>query len=98
MYAIRSYYAEEGGNTMHAVLCRNVTKEFHVYTHRTTSLREWFIRAVRKEPMHVRHAEFTLREFTLEVRRGETVALVGPNGSGKSTALRLIAGISYNFV
>jgi len=78
---------------MHAVLCRNVTKEFHVYTHRTTSLREWFIRAVRKEPMHVRHAEFTLREFTLEVRRGETVALVGPNGSGKSTALRLIAGI-----
>ena len=31
-------------------------------------------------------------EFSLELRRGETTALIGPNGSGKTTALRLIAG------
>jgi len=31
-----------------------------------------------------------LREVTLEVRRGETVALVGPSGGGKSTILNLI--------
>jgi branched-chain amino acid transport system permease protein len=30
--------------------------------------------------------------FDLELRRGETAALIGPNGSGKTTALRLIAG------
>lgn len=30
--------------------------------------------------------------FALELRRGETAALIGPNGSGKTTALRLIAG------
>ncbi|HET7759139.1 MAG TPA: ATP-binding cassette domain-containing protein [Gaiellaceae bacterium] len=30
--------------------------------------------------------------FELELRRGETAALIGPNGSGKTTALRLIAG------
>jgi subfamily B ATP-binding cassette protein MsbA len=32
----------------------------------------------------------TLSDVTLEVRRGETVALVGPSGGGKSTILNLI--------
>jgi ATP-binding cassette subfamily B protein len=31
-----------------------------------------------------------LREFTLDVRRGETVALVGPSGAGKSTVFQLL--------
>jgi branched-chain amino acid transport system permease protein len=33
-------------------------------------------------------------DLTLELRRGETAALIGPNGSGKTTALRLISGAS----
>jgi heme exporter protein A len=35
-----------------------------------------------------------LRELTLAVARGETLALFGPNGAGKSTLLRLLATIS----
>lgn len=31
-----------------------------------------------------------LREFSLQVRRGEFVAIVGPNGSGKSTLVRTL--------
>jgi ABC-type polysaccharide/polyol phosphate transport system ATPase subunit len=76
-----------------AVSCRGVAKQFYLYSHRTTSLREWFIRSALGRPIHVRHAEFSLRDFNLRVDRGETVALVGPNGCGKSTVLRLIAGI-----
>ncbi len=34
-----------------------------------------------------------VRDLTLEVRRGEIIALVGGNGSGKTTTLRLLAGI-----
>jgi lipopolysaccharide transport system ATP-binding protein len=74
-------------------LLENVVKQFYVYSHRTTSLREWFIRTVRRRPFHIRSAEFSLKGFNLRVERGESVALIGPNGCGKSTVLRLIAGI-----
>ena len=76
-----------------AVRCDRVTKRFYYYTHRTESLRELFIRSVRRQPPDIRRAEFTLKAFSLSVAPGESVALIGSNGSGKSTALRLMAGV-----
>lgn len=76
-----------------AVEFRRVTKRFYFYEHRTSSMREWFIRRVLRRPVHLRRAEFVLERLDLTIAPGEAVALIGSNGSGKSTALRLIAGI-----
>lgn len=73
--------------------CRHVTKRFYHYEHRTTSLQELVRRFVLRQPIHVRQPLFRLEDFSLTVRRGESVGLIGGNGSGKSTALRLIAGV-----
>jgi Cu-processing system ATP-binding protein len=38
-------------------------------------------------------SEVAVADLTLDVRRGETLALLGPNGSGKTTTLKAVAGL-----
>ena len=37
---------------------------------------------------------WALREFNLEVRRGDTIGIIGRNGAGKSTMLKVLAGVT----
>lgn len=46
----------------------------------------WFRYASREE-------DYLFRDLTMEVMRGESVALIGPSGEGKSTILKLMAGL-----
>jgi peptide/nickel transport system ATP-binding protein len=50
----------------------------------------WLNRVVERAP---RQALRAVDDFSLEVRTGETVALVGESGCGKSTVARLIVGL-----
>jgi putative spermidine/putrescine transport system ATP-binding protein len=35
---------------------------------------------------------YAVREFNLEVEKGEFVSFLGPSGCGKTTTLRMVAG------
>lgn len=70
---------------------KGISKQF-VLRH-TRSIKEaliWFLKGRKGDLSAKFHA---LHDVTLDIRQGETVALLGFNGSGKSTLLKHISGV-----
>ena len=75
-----------------AIKVDHVYKSFNIYYDRANTLKEralFWMRNKRKEKREV------LKDINLDIKKGETVALIGVNGSGKSTLLKLMTQIIF---
>ncbi len=78
-------------NNNNAIEVTNMNKKFKRVFDKPQSFKEYLV-FWKRNKVEYHHV---LKDINLDIKKGETVALIGTNGSGKSTLLKLMTKILY---
>ena len=75
-----------------SIKVEHVYKSFNVYYDRANTLKERLLFLGKRNKKEKREI---LKDINIDIKKGQTVALIGVNGSGKSTLLKMMTKIIY---
>lgn len=75
-----------------SIKVEHVYKSFNVYYDRANTLKERLLFLGKRNKKEKREI---LNDINIDIKKGQTVALIGVNGSGKSTLLKMMTKIIY---